>query len=229
MSILSDTAHENMINSEAAVTYILKALFSDVFKFDGTTEVMISENIKRGCPHIWKDPNYRIISDKLFHWWLSDMPYIYLAMLEDQKFVPVLYENLKKIVEYDKNHSLDARVYDENKNVFSSKLCTGTVFHVDFTNFNETLYKKLLADQERSMHALDDIRDRVDDFVNGLSPSKRHHISYIVCNFMYLLLELMHNDDICNWFEAISNYYQDMAHAHAAVYKEACDNPDDFA
>ena len=107
MSILSDTAHENMINSEAAVTYILKALFSDVFKFDGTTEVMISENIKRGCPHIWKDPNYRIISDKLFHWWLSDMPYIYLAMLEDQKFVPVLYENLKKIVEYDKNHSLD--------------------------------------------------------------------------------------------------------------------------
>ena len=119
MSILSDTAHENMINSEAAVTYILKALFSDVFKFDGTTEVMISENIKRGCPHIWKDPNYRIISDKLFHWWLSDMPYIYLAMLEDQKFVPVLYENLKKIVEYDKNHSLDARVYDENKNVFS--------------------------------------------------------------------------------------------------------------
>ena len=41
MSILSDTAHENMINSEAAVTYILKALFSDVFKFDGTTEVMI--------------------------------------------------------------------------------------------------------------------------------------------------------------------------------------------
>lgn len=102
MSILSDTAHENMINSEAAVTYILKALFSDVFKFDGTTEVMISENIKRGCPHIWKDPNYRIISDKLFHWWLSDMPYIYLAMLEDQKFVPVLCENLKKIVEYDK-------------------------------------------------------------------------------------------------------------------------------
>ena len=100
MSILSDTAHENMINSEAAVTYILKALFSDVFKFDGTTEVMISENIKRGCPHIWKDPNYRIISDKLFHWWLSDMPYIYLAMLEDQKFVPVLYENLKKIVKY---------------------------------------------------------------------------------------------------------------------------------
>ena len=98
MSILSDAAHENMINSEAAVTYILKALFSDVFKFDGTTEVMISENIKRGCPHIWKDPNYRIISDKLFHWWLSDMPYIYLAMLEDQKFVPVLYENLKKIV-----------------------------------------------------------------------------------------------------------------------------------
>ena len=196
MSILSDTAHENMINSEAAVTYILKALFSDVFKFDGTTEVMISENIKRGCPHIWKDPNYRIISDKLFHWWLSDMPYIYLAMLEEQKFVPVLYENLKKIVEYDKNHSLDARVYDENKNVFSSKLCTGTVFHVDFTNFNETLYKKLLADLERSMHALDDIRDRVDDFVNGLSPSKRHQISYIVCNFMYLLLELMHNDDI---------------------------------
>ena len=53
MSILSDTAHENMINSEAAVTYILKALFSDVFKFDGTTEVKISENIKRGCPHIW--------------------------------------------------------------------------------------------------------------------------------------------------------------------------------
>ena len=109
------------------------------------------------------------------------------------------------------------------------KLCTGTVFHVDFTNFNETLYKKLLADLERSMHALDDIRDRVDDFVNGLSPSKRHQISYIVCNFMYLLLELMHNDDICNWFEAISNYYQDMAHAHAAVYEEACDNPDDFA
>ena len=35
MSILSDTAHENMINSEPAVTYILKALFSDVFKFDG--------------------------------------------------------------------------------------------------------------------------------------------------------------------------------------------------
>ena len=119
MSILSDTAHENMINSEAAVTYILKALFSDVFKCDGTTEVMISENIKRGCPHIWKDPNYRIISDKLFHWWLSDMPYIYLAMLEDQKFVPVLYENLKKIVEYDKNHSLYACSYNENINVFS--------------------------------------------------------------------------------------------------------------
>lgn len=72
--------------------------------------------------------------------------------------------------------------------------------------------------------------------VTGLMFCKRppprptgHQISYIVCNFMYLLLELMHNDDICNWFEAISNYYQDMAHALAAVYEEACDNPDDFA
>ena len=90
------------------------------------------------------------------------------------------------------------------------------------------MYKKLLADLERSMHALDDIRDRVDDFVTAL-PVQTPPDSYIVCNFMYLLLELMHNDDICNWFEAISNYYQDMAHAHAAVYEEACDNPDDFA
>ena len=125
MSILSDTAHEKYDKiSEAAVTYIFKKplFFRCVLKFDGTTEVMISENIKRGCPHIWKDPNYRIISDKLFHWWLSDMPYIYLAMLEDQKFVPVLYENLKKIVEYDKNHSLDARVYDENKKCFLFKI-----------------------------------------------------------------------------------------------------------
>ena len=151
MSILSDTAHENMINSEAAVTYILKALFSDVFKFDGTTEVMISENIKRGCPHIWKDPNYRIISDKLFHWWLSDMPYIYLAMLEDQKFVPVLYENLKKIVEYDKNHSLDARVYDENKNIISG------LENLELTNGSITLDKIKIENSEKDTYYLKEV------------------------------------------------------------------------
>ena len=73
------------------------------------------------------------------------------------------------------------------------------------------------------------ISDRVDDFVNGLTATKRDHISYIVCNFMYLLFELMHNNALYDWLEAISRYYQEMVTSHAAVYDEDADNPGDFA
>ena len=85
-----------------------------------------------------------------------------------------------------------------------------------------------MAGLEISMHSLDVISDRVDDFVNGLTETKRDHISYIVCNFMYLLFELMHDENMYNWFEAVSKYYQEMVPAHAAPYDESADNPGDF-
>ena len=46
---------------------------------------------------------------------------------------------------------------------------------------------------------------------------------------MYLVFELMHNNALYNWLEAISEYYQEMVPAHAAAYDEAADNPGDFA
>ena len=217
-----------MKNSEAAVTYSLKSLFSSLFEFDGTTEVMIVENVKRGCPHIWKDPNYRVITNKFFDWWMQHMPYIYLAMLEDKKFVPLLYDRVRQIVDYDKRHLLDGMVYDSDRNILVSRLCTGTVYSVDFTKFNKDLYTKILADLEKSMHALDEISDVVDWLINGLSSSKGYQISYICCNFMYLLLALMHDDKLCELFEAMSAYYQEIAKGHAAKYNEEEDNPEDF-
>ena len=229
MSNITETDLEHMENSEAAATYILEALFSPVFEFNGTAEVMIAENVKRGCPHIWTDPNYRVITDKFFDWWMQHMPYIYLAMLEDKKFVPLLYECLRKIVDYDKRHLLDEMVYDSDQNILASRLCTGTVYSVDFTKFNKALYTKILADLEKSMHALDDLSDRVDHFVNGLSSSRCYQISYISCNFMYLLFALMHDDKLCELFEAMSAYYQEIAKGHAAKYNEEEDCPEDFA
>ena len=65
MRNISDIDIEEMKKSEAAVTYILESLFSLVFAFDGTTEAMISESVKKGCPHIWTDANYRIVSNRL--------------------------------------------------------------------------------------------------------------------------------------------------------------------
>ena len=229
MSNLTDAAHESMQNSESAVTYIVESLFSQIFELDGTTEVMISENIKKGCPHIWTDANYRIVTKHLLDWWTQNMPYMYLAMLEDKKFADVLYENLKKVVECDKAGRLDERAYHEDGSVRKSTLAAGTLLYVDFTKFNDVLYKELLTDLEKSMHSLDIISDRVDDFVNCLTATKRDHISYIVCNFMYLLFELMHNDKLYDWLEATSRYYQEMVPAHAAVYDEPADNPGDFA
>ena len=76
---------------------------------------------------------------------------------------------------------------------------------------------------------MDVISDRIDYLVNNLTPAKRQQISYIVCNFMYLVFELMHNNALYNWLEAISEYYQEMVPAHAAAYDEAADNPGDFA
>lgn len=46
---------------------------------------------------------------------------------------------------------------------------------------------------------------------------------------MYLLFELMHNNALYDWLEAISRYYQEMVTSHAAVYDEDADNPGDFA
>ena len=229
MNHLTDAAHESMQNSEAAVTYIVEALFSQIFELDGTTEVMISENIKKGCPHIWTDANFRIVTNRLLDWWMHNMPYLYLAMVEDKKFTDVLYENLKKVVACDKAGRLTERTYKEDGSVRKSTLAEDTLFHVDFTKFNDVLYKELAAGLEKSMHSLDVISDRVDDFVNGLTATKRDHISYIVCNFMYLLFELMHNNALYDWLEAISRYYQEMVTSHAAVYDEDADNPGDFA
>ena len=157
------------------------------------------------------------------------MPYLYLAMLEDKKFTDVLYENLKKVVACDKAGRLTERTYKEDGSVRKSTLAEDTLFHVDFTKFNDVLYKELAAGLEKSMHSLDVISDRVDDFVNGLTATKRDHVSYIVCNFMYLLFELMHNNALYDWLEAISRYYQEMVTSHAAVYDEDADNPGDFA
>ena len=108
MSNLTDAAHESMQNSEAAVTYIVESLFSQVFELDGTTEIMISENVKKGCPHIWTDANDRIVTTRLLDWWLQNMPYIYLAMLEDETFTSRLYDGLVKVADYDKAKRLDA-------------------------------------------------------------------------------------------------------------------------
>lgn len=229
MSTLTEAAHESMTNSEVAVTYIVKSLFSNIFELDSTAEVMISESIKRGCPHIWTDANYRIVTNRLFDWWTQNMPYIYLAMLEDQTFTSCLYDGLVKVADCDHVKRLDAYAYNEDGNVRKSVLAEAELFHVDFTNFNDVFYKKLLTDLEESMHSLDVISDRIDDLVNNLTPAKRQQISYIVCNFMYLVFELMHNNALYNWLEAISEYYQEMVPAHAAAYDEAADNPGDFA
>lgn len=86
MSNLTDAALDSMQNSEAAATYITDSLFSSIFEIDGTADVMISENVKKGCPHIWPDSNYRIVTTRLLDWWIHNMPYIYLAMLEDRDF-----------------------------------------------------------------------------------------------------------------------------------------------
>ena len=229
MSNLTNTELESMQNSEAAAAYIVESLFSSVFELDGTAEVRISESIKKGCPHIWTDANYRIVTNRLFDWWTQNMPYIYLAMLEDKTFTSRLYDGLVKVADCDHAKRLDAYAYNEDGSVRKSELAEDAIFHVDFTNFNDALYKKLLTDLEKSMHSLDAISDRIDDFANNLTPAKRQQISYIACNFMYLFFELMHNNALYNWMEAISRYYQEMVPAHAAAYDEAADNPEDFA
>ena len=203
MSTLTEAAHESMKNSEAAVTYIVKSLFSNIFELDGTAEVMISESIKKGCPHFWTDANYRIVSNRLFDWWMQNMPYIYLALLEDKTFTSRLYDGLVKVADCDHAKRLDAYAYNEDGSVRKSVLAEDAVFHVDFTNFNDALYKKLLTDLEESMHSLDAISDRIDDFANNLTPVKRQQISYIVCNFMYLVFELMHNNALYNFYYII--------------------------
>lgn len=68
MSNLTDAALDSMQNSEAAATYITESLFSSIFEIDGTADVMISENVKKGCPHIWTDSNYRIVTTRLLDW-----------------------------------------------------------------------------------------------------------------------------------------------------------------
>ena len=229
MSNISDINIEGMEKSEAAVTYILESLFSPVLEFDGTTEVMISESVKKGCPHIWTDANYRIVTSRLFDWWMHNMPYLYLAMLEDKTFTPHLYDALVNIFKYDGAKRLSELAYNTDGSVRKSPLAEATLFHVDFTKFSKVLYKKLLTDLEKSMHRLDVISDRLDEFVNGLTSEKRYQISYIVCNFMYLLFEVMHNTNMYNWLESTSRYYQEMVNSHAAVYDEALDNPGDFA
>lgn len=229
MGNLTNKELDSMENSEAAVGYIIESLFSTVFEMDGTVNVMISENVKKGCPHIWIDSNMRIVTNRLFDWWMYNMPYIYLALLEDKEFASRLYDAMVNMSKYDDAGKLVEFVYDEHGNVRKSPLAEAMLFHVDFTKFNMVLYKRLLTGLEKSMHKLDVISDRMDEFVNSLTTEKKYQISYIVCNFMYLLFEVMHNTDMYNWLEATSRYYQDMVNAHAAVYDESADNPGDFA
>lgn len=229
MGNLTNKELDSMENSEAAVGYIIESLFSTVFEMDGTVDIMISENVKKGCPHIWIDSNMRIVTNRLFDWWMYNMPYIYLALLEDKEFTSRLYDAVMNISRYDDAGELAAFVYDEHGNVRKSPLAETMLFHVDFTKFSPVLYKRLLTGLEKSMHKLDVISDRVDEFVNGLTAEKKYQISYIVCNFMYLLFEVMHNTDMYDWLEATSRYYQEMVNAHAAVYDESADNPGDFA
>lgn len=219
---------DNMKKSIDAVTYIEKTLFSYIFDFDSSTELWLTENIKKGCPHIWSDENRRMITNRFFDWWMKYMPYVYEAMIEDKKFIDVLYNTVKMYAESDADGTFDRFIYDDNHNVLKSKLCVGNEFHVDFTKFNGDLYIKLLSGFQNSMKVLVPAGDVIDTLVNSLTPSKRYQISYVVCNFMYLLVAVMHDDKFCDMIEHIGDYYKMVCEAHYAKYNKDDDNPDDF-
>lgn len=159
---------------------------------------------------------------------MKHMPYIYEAMIEDKKFTDVLYNTVKIYAESDKTGTFDRFVYDDDGNILKSRFCVGTVFHVDFTKFDDDLYTKLLGGFQNSMKVLVPAGDVIDTLVNSLTPSKRYQISYVVCNFMYLLVAAMHDDTFCNMIEHASDYYKMVCESHSAVYNEEDDNPDDF-
>lgn len=229
MSNISDINIEGMEKSVDAVTYIEKTLFSYIFDFDGSTELWLTENIKKGCPYIWSDKNRRMITNRFFDWWMKYVPYVYEAMIEDKKFIDVLYNTVKVYAESDADGTFDRFIYDDNHNVLKSRLCVGNEFYVDFTKFNDVLYTKLLGGFQNSMKVLVPAGDVIDTLVNGLTPSKRYQISYVVCNFMYLLVAAMHDDTFCDMIERIGDYYKMVCEAHYAKYDEKADNPGDFA
>lgn len=147
--------------------------------------------------------------------------------LKTKKFTDVLYNTVKIYAESDKTGTFDRFVYDDG-NILKSRFCVGTVFHVDFTKFDDDLYTKLLGGFQNSMKVLVAAGDVIDTLVNSLTPSKRYQISYVVCNFMYLLVAAMHDDTFCNMIEHTSDYYKMVCESHSAVYNEEDDNPDDF-
>lgn len=147
--------------------------------------------------------------------------------MKTKEFTDVLYNTVKIYAESDKTGTFDRFVYDDG-NILKSRFCVGTVFHVDFTKFDDDLYTKLLGGFQNSMKVLVPAGDVIDTLVNSLTPSKRYQISYVVCNFMYLLVAAMHDDTFCNMIEHTSDYYKMVCESHSAVYNEEDDNPDDF-
>ena len=203
---------ENIFQSMAKAEYILKSIFSNIFTFDDSAIFTIEENIRLSYFSTQEKPceeGQQVITNEFFDWWFENMPYFYLMLIRDEKTVSNLYNAIKDCVEKEKNGK------------------EFTVLYINFKNFDMDSCKKLEDKLFSSMKRLDCIRKTIDYCVNHMTPTHRFQVSYIVCNFLFLLTHLINSNPFYQYVNACCAFWKTYADADMAFEEPLTEDPNE--
>ena len=135
------------------------------------------------------------------------MPYFYITLIKDYETVDILYNNIKACVEK-----------AQNGEAFN-------IIHVNFDQFDMESCQKLEDKLFSSMKKLDCIKELIDYNVKHLYPTDRFQISYIMCNFMFLLTNLIHSNSFYQYVNVCCAYWKKHTDKYIALKKSLIEDP----
>lgn len=189
-----------------AVTYIVDALFGNIFTFSPLTEDtmqhMLLQNVLDCSSYGWSE-EYRFMSDSFFDWFMSNFPAIYYGLLKDHAFVETLYFAIYRYVD-DNNYmfyesELSDYVYEEAVNdAFKKGGYTADLFQYDDDVFSK--WSHCFASAFEKLNESKFISRDIDRFANNMTESHRYQLGFVVCNFMYIFVSLMYDPEFYKYF-----------------------------
>lgn len=202
--------------SLAAVSYVLKILFLDRFEYSDSVIESVEKNVQNGCSSIWSDDNCRIISNDLFEWFATYGAGLYFSLIEDSNFTAKLFVSIRDCVEmsasmpYFKEHY----IYDDYGNLQyelrKSSLCNSDISYIDFDHFDPVIYDMALNIVLNVIKDLCYVGDKIDYDVSCMSQTQKFQISYIMSNFLFFILLMIHDDSFYERITIECNHANDI-------------------
>lgn len=210
--------------SLTAVSYGMRLLFSDRFYYSDSVIESVETNVQNGCSSVWQDANCRIISNDLLEWFATYGAGLYFSLIENRKFTASVFAVIRDCVEMSASmpYFRERYIYDDYGNfqyeLRKSSLCDGDVSYIDFEHFNPAVYDTML---DIVLNVIKDLRyvgDKMDYDILYMSKTQKFQIAYIMSNFLFFILLLMHDDDFYEQITGECNHANDIIAASKGCF-----------